>query len=174
MSRVLLPEDDPRCEALEREPTKTVVGFLRSIGIEVRPAVLEGKTFVPGIAIGSGAMFVDPERLVHPGDLLHGAGHLAVLAPEEREAETPACDAAGELGAIAWSWAALVHLGLPPEVVFHAEGYRGGSRSIIENFSTGHTFGVPWLAYLGLTNERRRDEAPEAPVYPAMQRWLRV
>lgn len=174
MTRLALPPEHPDRELLEREPTRTILAFLRSIGIEVRPATLDEKTFVPGIAIGSGRMFVDPRRLAHPGDLLHEAGHLAVLSPDEREAEVPTCDAAGELAAIAWSWAALAHLGLSPDVVFHEAGYRGGSQSIIENFSSGHTFGVPWLAYLGLTNERPKAEEPEAPVYPAMARWMRT
>jgi hypothetical protein len=34
-----------------------------------------------------------------------------------------------EMAAIAWSYAACVHLGLEPTVVFHSDGYKGGSES---------------------------------------------
>ena len=49
------------------------------------------------------------------------------------------------MAAIAWSSAAVRKMGLPPEVVFHEAGYRGGSRSMIENFGSGHYPGVPFL-----------------------------
>ena len=45
--------------------------------------------------------------------------------------------------AIAWSYAAAVHLGLDPAVVFHEAGYRGGSGSLIENFAQERYIGVP-------------------------------
>ena len=67
------------------------------------------------------------------------------------------------MAAIAWSYAAALHLNLAPEVVFHAAGYRGGSRSMIENFSAGRYIGVPFLKWIGLTGDN----------YPAMTRWLR-
>ena len=54
------------------------------------------------------------------------------------------------MAAIAWSWAALVHLRLDPAVVFHQEGYRGGSQSLIENFSMGRFVGVPMLRWMGM------------------------
>ena len=39
--------------------------------------------------------------------------------------------------AIAWSYAAGVHLGLSASLVFHEMGYRGGSQALIDNFSMG-------------------------------------
>ena len=55
--------------------------------------------------------------------------------------------------AIAWSYAASVHLQLDPSVVFHADGYRGGSQSLIENFTGGRYIAVPTLQWLGMTAE---------------------
>jgi len=63
-----------------------IVTFLRATGISVEPvAHLEGVTFVPGIRIASGArLLVNEESLLWPGDLLHEAGHLAVVPAEQR------------------------------------------------------------------------------------------
>ena len=76
--------------------------------------------------------------------------------------------------AIAWSYAAILHLQLPPDVVFHPEGYRGGSQSMLENFSAGRFLAVPMLQWLGMTlDEKRAKEAGAAP-YPKMIRWVRA
>lgn len=155
--------------------TATIVAFLRRIGIEVRAGELAEATFLPGILIDRGGLVVDERRLSFPGDLLHEAGHLAVAAPERR-AEMGANagpDAAEEMMAIAWSYAALVHLGLEPSVVFHPEGYKGGSESLIEAFSSGSPFGVPMLQWLGMTCDGRTAPVRGVPPYPHMLRWLR-
>lgn len=146
--------------------TARIAGFLESIGLAVREAAIPQDTFLPGIIVEGGVILMDPERLRYPGDLLHEAGHLAVLpAPHRAEITGPVGDDLGnEIAAIAWSWAALVHLGLDPAVVFHEGGYRGHSEAFIENFSAGHTPGVPLLEWYGLTS---------AAEYPRMKRWLR-
>ena len=71
--------------------------------------------------------------------------------------------------AIAWSYAACMHLGIDPVFVFHNDGYHGGGASIIENFSVGHYFGVPVLQWLGMT------AAPGSATgaYPQMTKWMR-
>ena len=47
-----------------------------------------------------------------------------------------------KLAAIAWSYAAVVHLGVDPSIVFHSEGYRGWSRSLLDNFVAGRFLAV--------------------------------
>lgn len=151
---------------------ETIVAFLTRIGIEVRRAPVPSG-FLPGIAVERGALCFDPERLQHPGDLLHEAGHLAVAAPAERRRPEVDTDPGLEMAAIAWSWAAAAHLGLPPEVVFHEQGYRGGSRAIITAFQTGPGFGVPLLEWLSMTLTGARALAAGVQPFPHMLCWLR-
>src|SRR5438132_8341641 len=122
-----------------------LIRFIREIGIEVREAALDESCLLPGLDIRGGAVVVEHPRWLHPGDILHEAGHLAVAAPEARSAERLSPNGGDEMAAIAWSYAAAVHLGLPAGVVFHAAGYRGGAESLVENFEAGHYFGVPLL-----------------------------
>jgi hypothetical protein len=156
--------------------TDQIIAFLGQIGIRVVDGDVAPTAFLPGIDVVNGGLVIDRAQLIHPGDLLHEAGHIAVLEPERRACASGTVEGGGaeEMAAIAWSWAALLHLSLPPDVVFHAEGYRGGAQSIIENFTDGRFFGVPWLAYCGLTRERYDPTCPEAAVFPKMQRWLRA
>lgn len=149
--------------------------FIRDIGIAVEAAEINEETFLPGIAIQGGIILVDENRLSYPGDLLHEAGHLATTVPEARvDSHDKVGDGGGdEMMAIAWSWAASVYLGLEPEVVFHSEGYKGWSETIIENFSQGRFFGVPMLQWLGMTAEGRHAEELGVPPFPHMIQWLR-
>jgi len=153
--------------------TQRLADFVASIGIEVRQDTLPDKTFLPGLDIQSGALVIDPERLAYPGDILHEAGHIAVTDPEVRYAPTISPSDGEEIATLAWSWAALVHLGLEPDVVFHPDGYRGGASALIENFSEGRFIGVPLLQWYGLTLETRpAAERGERP-FPHMLRWVR-
>ena len=123
-------------------------------------------SFLPGVAIEGGVLVVDEERLRYPGDLLHEAGHLAILPHHARRKiqGDAGPDGGFEAGAMAWSYAAAVHLGIDPAIVFHEDGYKGASPSILENFAKGRYIGVPILEWVGLTT---------AKSYPAMRAWLR-
>jgi hypothetical protein len=145
--------------------TNRIAGFLNEIGLPVRAGEIPEPTFLPGIHVFGGVLVVDEGRLAYPGDLLHEAGHLAVTPAARRDSiDGNAGDDGGEeMAAIAWSYAAAVHLELSPDVVFHAAGYRGGSSSLIDNFGAGRYVGVPYLKWIGLTGD----------AYPAMTRWLR-
>lgn len=170
----------------ENEITEKIVAFIREIGIDVQFCELHDHMFVPGIVVRKGAIYIDREKMTWPGDLLHEAGHLAVLLPEERPQfpEIPeGVDSAGnlwhqktggdEMAAIAWSWAALNHLQLKPEVVFHAEGYKGGSENLVENFSEGRYIGLPLLCWMGLCADEKNAAAMQVKPYPHMLRWMR-
>jgi hypothetical protein len=150
-----------------------LIRFIREIGIEVRNAALDESCLLPGLDIRDGTVVVDPPRWLHPGDILHEAGHLAVAAPEHRSAERLSPSGGDEMAAIAWSYAAVVHLELPTAIVFHAAGYRGGAHALIENFEAGHYFGVPLLHWYGMTVEPRQAKPGGAAPYPHMLRWLR-
>jgi hypothetical protein len=147
-----------------RNPTTDRIAvFLKDIGLPICAGPVPDRTILPGIHVDHGTLIVDEDKLAYPGDLLHEAGHLAVVPAALRATlQGDTGDEPGqEMAAIAWSWAAVLHLELPPEVVFHPAGYRGGSASIIENFRDRRYFGVPYLKWIGLTGDD----------FPAMVRW---
>jgi hypothetical protein len=150
-----------------------IVGFLTGIGLEVRFAAIAGATRMPGVTMEGGALLVDRALLLYPGDVLHEAGHLATVSPAEPIAlgRDAGGGPAGEMMAIAWSYAAAVHLALDAAIVFHAGGYRGGSEALVDNFTQGRYVGVPMLQWIGLTLEPKAAAAAGAEPYPSMVRW---
>ena len=151
-----------------------ILAFVSEIGLTVQQRQLPSSTFLPGILIEGGTIVVDPATLAHPGDILHEAGHLAVSLPSQRPklSDNLQTGAGEEMAAIGWSYAAALHLGLDPAVVFHPAGYKGGSASLLENFAAGRYLGVPLLQWYGVTRER--DDGSGRPVYPKMSSWLRA
>lgn len=105
---------------------------------------------MPGLSLGQNCIYVDYSKLLYPGDLLHEAGHLAVTTAEQRDNigkissdENWPTDGE-ELGAILWSYAALKHIGIPEQVVFHENGYKNDSQWLIDNFKNGVYIGLPF------------------------------
>lgn len=155
------------------------VDFLRAIGIPVHFRPIDTDSFLPGIRIENGEIVVDMEKLKYPGDILHEAGHIAVVPAKERSTLNEQTiiqreqREAEEMMAIAWSYAACVYLNIDASFVFHNEGYKGGGSSIADNFKNGNYFGVPMLQWVGMALEKKNKEEPDKPVYPAMLQWLR-
>lgn len=159
----------------QRPDFEKALRFIQAIGIETEYKNLpSADCFLPGLLIQSGRIMIDPDGLCFPGDLLHEAAHIAVVPASERKTldgpligkrkEAPA----EEMMAIAWSYAACIHLSINPAFVFHEQGYKGGGAAIVENFRQGQYIGVPVLQWLGMTG------APEtAEAYPVMCKWLR-
>ncbi len=159
-----------------RDPVVTrIAAFLTEIGIETRAGAVSEDAFLPGIAVNGGILVIDERRLAHPGDLLHEAGHIAVTPPERRPRmdDNAGQDGAEEMMAIAWSYAAALRIGIDPEIVFHEEGYRGGSQSVLENFRTGHYFAVSTLQWAGMTRDVKQARETNTPAFPHMLRWVR-
>jgi hypothetical protein len=150
-----------------------LAAFVREIGIPVRIEELPNPTFLPGLDIRDGTLWIDGTRLLYPSDILHEAGHLAVSSAEQRARPALSPDAGDEMAAIAWSWAAACHLKLEPAVLFHPAGYKGGSAALIGAFSAGRYFGVPMLHYHGMSIEPRQAAALGLPPFPHMLRWVR-
>jgi hypothetical protein len=156
--------------------TQKISDFLWSIGIEVHPQTIEAETFLPGIRIVEGKIYVDETKMLSPGDILHEAGHLAIFPKETRTTLTDTVvvnennQGGEEMAAIAWSWAALKHLEIAPEIVFHPKGYKEDSETIIENFSQKRYFGVPILAYKDMCNDVNHSEHIEN-TFPKMLKW---
>ncbi len=156
------------------------VAFLKEIGIAVDYGSIEGESFLPGVSIVNGSIIIDEEKFLYPGDILHEAGHIAVVPASERAtlnehdiAERPQREAE-EMMAIAWSYAACVHLEIDAVFVFHDDGYKGGGSDLAENFKQGHYFGVPMLQWVSMALEKKNATEQNMPYYPQMLRWLRA
>jgi hypothetical protein len=154
---------------------RVIIAWLREIGLTVRLATLGADTFLPGVTLDPGGLIVDPERLLYPGDILHEAGHLAVMLPAQRATtgSNAGSDMGDEIAAQTWSYAAAVHLGLAPEIVFHSAGYKNSAEALIQTYRDGAA-GVPLLQWMGLTLDAARAAEISADPYPHMIRWLRI
>lgn len=157
---------------------KTISTFLQEIGIETEYRTLPVPTFLPGIDIQSGRIIIDPEGLKHPGDILHEAGHIAVTESHLRpllsgnvEPDHPA--ASLEPAAILWSYAALRHLRLSPDVVFHPGGYKGQSSWLIKQFENQTYIGLPLLQWMGLALDETHAGILQVSPFPHMLKWMR-
>ncbi len=159
--------------------TRKIVDFLNGIGVETVAARLEEETFLPGIRVENGKILFDEEKLAYPGDLLHEAGHLALASSRERPTLNGEVVLSGvlmepvEVSAMAWSYAAIIHLGLDPTVVFHEGGYRGESKRLLNNFTLGVYIGVSGLQDAGLTATGAHAVELNVLPYPHMIKWLK-
>jgi hypothetical protein len=155
-----------------------LTNFLRQAGIEVKFDTLDPDTPLPGLTITDGALTVDPELLLYPGDLLHEAGHLAPFPLSVRKAMNGRLDnsdqnLAGEVMAFAWSYAACLHLDIDPRIVFHGGGYQGGGDHIAETFLQGRTVpGVPLMEWYGLTYTNERAQQLGEKPFPHLIKWV--
>lgn len=175
---MIAASDLARCDWQEPggpDAARTIADFLAGIGIATGVEPLEGHSLLQGIDVRQGAIVVDPHCPVWPGDMLHEAGHIAVTDPALRGAAQPVSDDPGEeMASIAWSVAAARACGIGLEVLFHPGGYKGGSASLIEAFTQQRSpFGVPLLAWWGMTENPGPADEPGPAAFPAMKRWLR-
>jgi hypothetical protein len=163
-----------------RNPTtRAIVDFLTAIGLDVIDRPLTGPSFLDGILLEKGKIYFDEEKLLYPGDLLHEAGHLAVAPGDIRpllsdEVEVPNVNMdAIEAGAMAWSYAAALHIGLDPAIVFHEGGYKGKSEHLLLSFRCGVGVGVNILEQSMMTLSPGNPHAGGRQRYPHMLKWLR-
>jgi hypothetical protein len=168
-----------RAELLDIDRVGSILQFLRAIGIDVQEEALDDRCFLPGVQIRAGALVVDRARLQWPGDLLHEAGHLAVLPAALRPLQSGAlhdCELvphAGEAEAMAWAYAAACAIGLPAEELFHGGGYHGQSAGLIMTFTLGVYPGLHGLMQSGMAQGMAQAQASGTAAYPRMLRWLR-
>ncbi|MFW0718309.1 hypothetical protein [Pedobacter sp. N23S346] len=157
--------------------TNLILSFLDDIGIEYSLAPITEETFLQGLKLKTGTLIIDTEKLLYPGDILHEAGHLACMPPNMRKEMSdnlPSNDLhmGGEIMAIAWSYAACIQLNIDATVVFHKDGYKDASQSIIENFERSMFIGLPLLQWLGMAYDDQQAQILGVKPYPEMQKWL--
>ncbi|WP_448203779.1 hypothetical protein [Azospirillum sp. sgz302134] len=185
------------------EALEPIVAFLRGIGMDIEFGEGAHNGFLPGVNIHAGVIHVDPDTLTGAGDVLHEAGHMIVvprrywprlgtdlqvdietLLAEERGpdgAADPHLKLAAERGEYmsqAWSYAAALHLGLPPGCIFFSGAYKGyhyeGTHPMQAWLEQGTHFGPLALANVGMTGysgmfSHMGDNG--LPPFPQMARW---
>jgi hypothetical protein len=165
-------------KAFKNQVTQQIARFLTEIGIPVKHGDVPDSTFLPGVLVWRGGLVVDEAKLLYPGDLLHEAGHIAFATGDIRptlngEVVLPEANAdVVEVQAICWSYAACVHLGIAPEIVFHEHGYHGRSAAILLNFEMGIYLGLPGLESVGMAYSALRAGELGVERFPKMQKWL--
>ena len=140
---------------------------------------LDDTCFLPGLKIQENSIRIDKNRLKYPGDILHEAGHLAVTDKDLRPLiGTPKMDPnwpnlSDEIVSILWSYAAICHLDIKPEVVFHPDGYKNDSAWLISQLESGIYTGLPLLDWMGFFREGTDEEESNTHTFPKMAKWLR-
>lgn len=153
------------------------VAFLNEVGIQTSFRSISEDSFLPGLLIEDGNIVIDKDALQHPGDILHEAGHIAVVPSAERSRLTAEKiikrkdREAEEVMAIAWSYAACMHLGIDPAFVFHLEGYRGGSKDIMESCGKNEYIGTFMLQSVGMATAGKKKG--DSVSTPRIKKWLR-
>jgi hypothetical protein len=161
-------------QAIFKDPvTERIARFLVDLGFDVRCGEVPEKTFLPGVVVINGGLVADESRLLSGGDLLHEAGHLALLPPQDRKQVSYDAGLGNELSATAWSYAAALHLGLDGAVVFHPTSFKGEGPHLLEIFRQGRFYGVPMLQLWGMTADAQRAQVLGVRPFPHMLRWLR-
>lgn len=158
---------------------QSILGFLEEIGIEYYFTTAQFDSFLVGIEIEQGRLKINLNNLICYGDILHEAGHLACLTPDLRKrangdiAKSLGEEYTYEMGVIAWSVAAALHLKIPFSEIFHPDTYKGEADWLIEQYTSKNYIGLPLLQWMGLTPHD--DELIENKVlpYPNMTRWTR-
>ena len=171
------------------EALEPVLTFLATVGIDCQAGKVAGDSFLPGVRIESGCLVYDPDQIISPGDLLHEAGHIAIVPSRLRGQLSGNIDACLEaldpdrainhtdLMPIAWSYSAALHAGIDPRHVFDAAGYgadKGNDIALILNqLQMGLFPGISMLATLGLCSMPPPfGDGSDPHPYPNMKRWL--
>jgi hypothetical protein len=173
------------------------VAFLEGLGLRTR-FDSDARGFLSGVGIRRGELVV-----VQPNDdlaceLLHEAGHLAVLPGMFRDEASGDLDdvnkamsdwtdqhlaaihpddprmrailQSGECEAVAWSYAAALAIGIDTRIPFY-RGFDDEGLSLHDQVASGYYFGVHGLVAGGMTDLPRPHSTTP---YPRMKRWLQV
>ena|ERR1700757_338487 len=163
---------------METPVLEIITDFLKTIGLNYTLRSINGPTLMPGILLEHGHIVIDLQKLVYPGDILHEAGHVATAPPDARSAMDgklgEGFDYLGdEIAAQAWSYAACIHTGLDPRIVFHEGGYHNAGEGLASIFSSENPPGVPLLQWMGMTYDQKNAEKLNTLAYPNMIFWVR-
>lgn len=181
-----------------------IIDFLREIGIPVAvdksEEEISDKSFLPDIRVSNGGLIVNSDK-VFPGDLLHEAGHLAVIPQHfrhladkrlrdvfetmrdflfeyeqnlgigEEDLLTRGIAHSEESEATAWQYAAAQAIGLPDKWLFPKDSYNGLAHETLAELKASVYFGIDGLHLAGWTSIGNTPEHG-LPVYPELAFWL--
>lgn len=169
-----------------RSKRRATLDWLQAHGFEIHETKAITGTFIPHIRIHAGTLQIDADAAV--SDILHEAGHLAILPGDIRpmatgdiedaiaeimdrvtaviEPDTPFSRAlvqASDPEATAWAWAAGTAIGLEPGEIIDDGDYEGQGASIRAALMANMYPGIHGLHHAGMTIRKE---------YPSMLRWL--
>lgn len=161
--------------ATHSEYLPAIVAAVETVGIPVQWGPVTDGLLLPGIWIENAGLTIDTDRLLFAGDVLHEAGHLAVMAPGDRAAArgTLPEDGGQEIAALTWSYAMALEFDLPLDVVFH-DAFKANGPWLRKTFSEGCILGQPLLQYWQMTRMAGAEPHFDGlPAFPKMGKWLR-
>ena len=161
----------------------TVVDFINSIGIEAK--FVDGANgFLDHVVIKNGTIEISPKASV--GDVLHEAGHLAIIPKKFRHLADGDIDDSVEnifsliqdldgdhpdmiamlqcsdTEATAWAWAAGKNLNIEEDKIIENHSYEGTGESIRLALRMRSYLGINGMAAAGMVKQRE---------YPSMIKW---
>ena len=174
------------------------VDFLNKIGLntvfENNNSVFN-KTFIKNVSIIDGTLFINKKTKI--SDLLHEAGHLAVLHPDYRKLinnnltsilqkmateidtakqENEKYGYCEEVCATAWAGAVGFYLKLKDNDIINKKQYQNGGADILCSLKNNCYIGIKQLQYAGFCVQyepaKRLTQFADLPVYPQLKKWL--
>lgn len=165
-----------------------IIAFLNEIGIKTSRGNVPSNSFMPNIAIQDGSIIYNKDATL--GDLLHEAGHLAIIPKKYR----PMCqgdmdesmraifdkaEIAGEMipdstiycaliqssdpEATAWAWSAGRHIGIEPQDIIADYLYEGTGADVRLMLSLN--------CYLGINGLRAAGMLTSVKSFPHLTQW---
>lgn len=188
--RVNLGANPDKDAPLISEALAKTIRFLNQHGLQCR---LQDKVkgVLPKVMILAGELVVDPR--CHPSDVLHEAGHLAIIPAQYRKTISGDVDKGVEamldnierLGldpdhplyraaiqssepeATAWAWAAGKAIGLPDKEIIRNHHYQNRGAELRFALQAGAHAGIHGLKHAGMCELARRGPGS----YPEMKCW---
>jgi hypothetical protein len=84
------------------------------------------------------------------------------VTPEEVRktmgSEVPKDKGGEEIAVLLWSYMAALEAGIPPEIVFHPDGYKGDSDWLLDNFKNKKYIGLPFLTWINIFEKKEDGE----------------
>lgn len=176
------------------ELTRTIA-FLQAIGLPVTVCEhLDKDGFFERVRVKAGGLLIQPDAAT--SDVLHEAGHLAVVPRRFRsalsdnvdegieammekldwddpdEAECRAALQCGETEATAWAWAAGIHLNLVPEQIIADSDYDGAGEVNRVRLANDAYLGINGLCHAGFCGRGELGRRQGKPIYPKLAFWL--